>query len=510
MSMPILRVYVDVDGDRKWTSAKDDVTARVMSAEWNIGMRKPYQSVSDESRAKITLDNSDQRFSPEFAGGFGSLIQRRVRIAAVLADGMPERPLWTGWVQSVALDARTSGSRQATLECASWKSYLQAVDADVPLLENVTAPQVISEVFDNIILPPGVSDAWAIGVPGQSEIGVTTTFFDINQALSMDAGLTSFPFVGDTYDRFSNAWAVIELVTKADRARTYLTRDGKVRYANRSNLAVRAGTNPPVPLKPMESQYAFGDELANDIRYRVYPRALSASATDILWKLDTPLALAAGLAQTLTCRFSESGAAERVSAKNVAQPTGADFASTGGTATITSFTATAREARLTLFSPTATTVTTLIVRGRKLTSYNTMELRREDSDSVLAYGRRVLQDDLRLATTSTFASNLLDYELERRSIPKGRFADVTLALHRDDSGAYFVVQTLSELFYPVRIAEAHSAHDSVHVVIGEEHRWSADKTWMCKLVLERGNTGAFWLMGVAGFGEMGVNTYMGL
>lgn len=63
---------ITVDWDRNgWNSDEapnddyEDVTNRVISANWFLGMRQPYQDMADNSMLQLVLDNSDKQFSPE-------------------------------------------------------------------------------------------------------------------------------------------------------------------------------------------------------------------------------------------------------------------------------------------------------------------------------------------------------------------------------------------------------------------------------------------------------------
>jgi hypothetical protein len=66
---------IDWDRNNNFTNE----TARVISANWFLGMRKPYQDTADNSMLALVLNNSDRRYSPEQG--------------ALLADGITPNPL---------------------------------------------------------------------------------------------------------------------------------------------------------------------------------------------------------------------------------------------------------------------------------------------------------------------------------------------------------------------------------------------------------------------------------
>lgn len=71
---------IDWDNDGDWSEAYEDITGYVMSANWSVGMAKPFQLTADASRLTMLLDNSDKRFSPEYSGSpySGEILPQRL------------------------------------------------------------------------------------------------------------------------------------------------------------------------------------------------------------------------------------------------------------------------------------------------------------------------------------------------------------------------------------------------------------------------------------------------
>ena len=61
-------IAIDWDRNGNYSDTYDDVTARVISANWFLGMRKPYQNMADNSMLTLVLNNEDKRYSPEYSG----------------------------------------------------------------------------------------------------------------------------------------------------------------------------------------------------------------------------------------------------------------------------------------------------------------------------------------------------------------------------------------------------------------------------------------------------------
>jgi hypothetical protein len=60
-------ISIDWDRSGNFDGTYDDVTDRVISANWFLGMREPYQDDADDSMLELRLSNHDQCYSPEYA-----------------------------------------------------------------------------------------------------------------------------------------------------------------------------------------------------------------------------------------------------------------------------------------------------------------------------------------------------------------------------------------------------------------------------------------------------------
>lgn len=61
-------IAIDWDRNGNFTDTYDNVTSRVISANWFLGMRQAYQEMADNSTLTLVLDNVDKRYSPEYSG----------------------------------------------------------------------------------------------------------------------------------------------------------------------------------------------------------------------------------------------------------------------------------------------------------------------------------------------------------------------------------------------------------------------------------------------------------
>lgn len=58
-------IAIDWNRDGDYSDTSEDVSSRIISANWFLGMRQPYQEMADNSVLQLVLNNIDKLFSPE-------------------------------------------------------------------------------------------------------------------------------------------------------------------------------------------------------------------------------------------------------------------------------------------------------------------------------------------------------------------------------------------------------------------------------------------------------------
>lgn len=120
-------IAIDWARNGNYTDTYDDVTSRVVSTDWFVGMRKPYDTVPHDSMLKLVLDNSDKRYSPEYGSSplSGNLAPfRPVRIES--NDGTTTRTHWIGWIENIQPDVDAQNKRQVTITAAGPMLFFEA------------------------------------------------------------------------------------------------------------------------------------------------------------------------------------------------------------------------------------------------------------------------------------------------------------------------------------------------------------------------------------------------
>src|SRR5438046_881922 len=107
----------DWNNNGSWT----DEAAEVRSAQIRIGMAEgaPLTEVMAQvGSCMLTLDNSTQRYSPDYSSGalYGKLLPRRpVRIRAT--DGVTTWTLFRGYIERIEPDSGPQGRRRTVITC---------------------------------------------------------------------------------------------------------------------------------------------------------------------------------------------------------------------------------------------------------------------------------------------------------------------------------------------------------------------------------------------------------
>ncbi|MCY3779377.1 MAG: hypothetical protein OXG78_03625 [Chloroflexi bacterium] len=155
-------IAIDWDRNGDFSGEHDDITQRVLLAEWFVGMQRPYQLTADGSTLAVRLNNKDKRFSPENSSGplYGNLAPLRpVRIQS--DDGTTTRTHWSGWIAAIVPVGGKYGNRQVDIMAHGAMQFLKTTETKIELQENQRSDQIIDALVQEVIFPPALADAWA-------------------------------------------------------------------------------------------------------------------------------------------------------------------------------------------------------------------------------------------------------------------------------------------------------------------------------------------------------------
>lgn len=475
-------IAIDWDRDGNFNGLYDDVTNRVIEANWFLGQRQLYSDVADDSMLRLTLRNDDKYFSPENVSSplNGKLVPYRP-IIVQSDDGVTVRTHYRGWVESLKPSVNQYGERTIIITAAGPMQFLKAAETSIALQENKRTDQIIATLVQEIVLPPSIDDAFILGY---SRLGINTFLRSAGVSGQLDQGVITLTMAGDNWvqqggsasgNETFDVYRAIEDVAAAERGRFLFSRGGDALFWNRDRLIDTTTIDAIFDDSMQNLAYVYGapDELRNEIVVVCHPRTISASNTEVLWQLEGTIDVPQGQSVSVIARYRDNFG-NRIGGRNVSV-TGVTFSTGTGTVTITPQ---ANSAEL-LITNTGTGMATLsacTVQGQKITDFGRMEAFVRDGLSVTLYGRRTLRMSLPAVDNLEDAESIAQFELERRKDPRGSVRELHLTSHGLNGGGHHAKQLGLTLGNKVVVRETQTAHDADYFIIGEAHRLSRGAT----------------------------------
>lgn len=504
-------VAVDWDKDGTYTGTYDDITAYVRSIRMFNGFRQPYMNVAGEATLELELDNSDKRFSPEYSSGplYGK--KWKYLPVRVQANNGTTYTMWTGYLTSIQPQPGANAEKRAILKATSVRRILDTTKVYLPLQIGQRTDQIIQNILDQVLIAE-TGTPWALGVAGYSEVGNTTYVAGNALTYAAETGGVTLSYFGDTWDDGVTAYEGIKQVVEAERGKFFMDRFGQAIFWNRTHFLLDTTADFSLTDADILSYaYVYGDDqdLVNRCIVRYKPRSIGG-ATDTVWQLDKPVSIPMGTEKKINARFTEQSSDSQISGYNILMPNEANgtLQFSAGEADLVTWTPNARGAEMVFVARSSnSTISTIIIQGYKLTAYNAVEAEAIDGSSVFFYGMHELTLDIPAIDNENDAQAIADYEVGRRASPFGRLASISLI---NKSTSILAKQLSSDVGSRVNITESQTGHNSDYFIIGEEHVITDGmKKHITTWYLEPANTNQYWILGVAGFSEVGETTKVG-
>jgi hypothetical protein len=523
------KIQIDWDRDGDFTTAIDDITDYVMSAKWVLGLQKPYQEVAQEMTLGLILRNSDRRFSPENkASPLAGKVRPQVPARVVSDDGVTERVMWTGWVQTLKPTVGKHGERTMKILCAGAVEFYTATETKIELQENKRTDEIIAQLVAEVVYPPKMAGMFILGVPGHTELDETTRLGEAGGASNLETGQLTLGYAADNWVRqggYTNqantgydVYRGIRDIVAAERGRFFFDREGAAVFWNRHHTQL--ATEPVKAMlddtmQGMDYVYAGADYLKNEIVVIAHPRTISESDQEVLWELGSGVIRVKAAEGDNPAEAREIYAAykdendTRVGAKDVTV-TDIEYEDgcTGPVTVEIDERANGALLKLTNTGTKDALVKKLIVRGRKIVDRGRLEATANDGISQGRYGRRTLRLNLSSLDNLDDAQYIADYELTRRSTPRGMATSVVLKSHAFNGGNQHAAQLDVTVGDRVTITETQTGHSDTYIVIGESHQLEGPLYTM-QWYLEPQPVVTPGLVGVAGRNELGVSMIVG-
>ncbi len=452
--------------------------------------RGPIEYVAEVGTCTLTLDNSSGRYSPDNASGplYGNLLPRRL-VKVTATDGVTVWTLFAGYIDKIEPEAGLYSARHVVIECIDAIGLLTFQRISLPLQQNKTADQLISQVVAATYTPASTN---------------------------YQAGTTPFDVAADQWsaDRTTALDAIKESV-ESEFGRFFIQRDGTPTfYARRYFFALTT----PVLTLTTANPFALtvGRDVAqvfNLIKVVAHPRntlsaiqVLAAATSSVLIPPVGPLG--AGI-RIVTLHFHDAtgnsigGTTLQIPLTAVTDYVVNEKKDNSGIYYTTSpyFTIAVTDVRGSEVTITMTNAAlgvlyanTLQIRGQAITAYDPLTQTAQDSTSQTTYQKREWTHDLPLSADVDFAQSLAAYLLDRYAQPFTRADAVTI--HNDpvvNGTNVFSVK----LFDQLAVSDAQTGLSNVALwVIGMRLQITPDDfllTW----ITERADDKAYWTLGTS-------------
>ena len=513
-------IAIDWDRNGDFSGEHDDITQRVLLAEWFVGMQRPYQLTADGSTLVMRLNNKDRRYSPENSAGplSGKLAPLRpVKVES--NDGTTTRAHWSGWIAAILPVGGKYGNRQVDIIAHGAMQFLKATETKIELQENQRSDQIIDTLIKEVIFPPALSDAWVIGDENFSLLGQSTYLANLETYSDYEEGVLTLNLAGDNWVRQGgysdqekdtfDVYRGIRDITAAERGKFFFDRKGKAVFWNRHHIldkdAVDASFNDA--MTDMKYTFASLDQTKNEVIVTCHPRTVAAEPTT-LWELkDAVIRVAPGETREVYIKYKDEKD-KRIGGKDV---TVEDVEYLQGSCMV-EVEAKANGANLVFKNESDNTVAVVekcLVKGRKIVDEGQMDARAKDQESITFYGRRTMNINLPSIDDLDQARHIADFERNRRKTPFGLAQTITLQSHAANGGARHADQLGLTIGSLLQLRETQTDHEGTYFIIGEAHDLArGGKHWTTTWYLEPQVETLPWKLGDAVRGKLDMSAYL--
>lgn len=493
----------------------DNISKLVMQADWFLGFQQPYQDMPHNSTLRLTVNNSDKRFSPEYApGGEANPLEGYVLPLRPMmvrsSDGTTIRTHWTGWLESATPSTNQYGERTAQIKASGPERFFANVETRLAVQENQRTDAILEKLLAEVPLPPALTMTTLPDVTGYSEINSNAWISgSLEIPYSLDQGKTTLAYAADNWTREGqdgqlnsfNVYRAMKDVLAAERGRFFFNREGEATFWNRHKLimdkTVQASFNNT--MQGLDYDYASQGELANEVRVNCHPRSISAGDNDLLWTLEEPITLEPEEERQIGAAYRDE-TDNRIGGRNVTLSNVSFSTEKGFVAGVLVFEKVgANKATLwlrNLDKKKKVKLETAELHGQKITDFGQAEAYAVDHASKSLYGHREMRLDLNSVDKLNNAQAIADFELLRRKMPAGKVQSLTLRSHGKDGGNSHTQQLARTIGDRITIIENQTGHEGDYFIIGEEHKLRASGTeYETKWYLESATEGNWCVIG---------------
>lgn len=480
-----------------WEDLTDDLVGPITLSRGSKGS-DPLARMAGGGALNFALNNSEDNsagvvgyYSPRNANKRAGW-QDSVQIRFTLIDGVTEYVHHRGWLDRIIVTPGEAGVHPVQCVSRTWLHQANKHEVrDLATLVDVTADEALTTLLTKIPVQPF--------------------------ATSFDVGTDELPFVFDDIRGATFLGAIARLVF-TEMGYGYELRDGTLRFENRTRRFT-GGFTPDVTIEdPRDLDVQDGQSMrGNLVLVTVAPRE-APDVVEVLAEITKSIPIAPGETVRIQLKFKDPGQElARIGGHSMIDPVATtDYLfnsnSNGTGADLTAFldvTATFGGDTVTLdlenTGGTSGHVTQLEVRGKPLYTYKPIAVEARDQASIDDTGERAVPVDMPYQPNVNVARAAADALLVAVQDP-GHAKSVTF-LAEDYPEEVLLTRDIG---HDAAIDEPVSGlEDDPYFINGVDVRFEAPGvTWITWHTV-RADVGRYWELGIEGYSELGVTTFVG-
>lgn len=456
---------------------------------------------------------------------YGNLVREGTQVRIQATFSAVTYTMFVGQIVSVDHQIGSLSERYITITAQDIMWDMLKATYNPPLKRDVRVDEAIADLFDKAVLPyPYPQVYWMLGVSGASELGVSTYVYT-HAVTTFDAADTTLAFTGDTSGGTSGTdpqTFIRDMVAAEAGGRFYFdVRTGKFIFHRRNkdllNTTV-AATFTENELELGMCQYVKGKDIVNKCTVNYTPREEGAVGT-ILWTAtNVPFDLKPGEVYKVTAQYTDADnpSAKVAALDDIPITNNVDLVAvtTSGTTAYSRLAVSevvgASSVQITITNkpdrPRTMRITTLQKRGTPLTTFDNKSVVSVDADSVRDFKNREETLTVAAIDNEDLAQSYADYRVAKFARPIPRFVAIGVTANTNDTT---MLQALSRVIGErITVTIGALNHDQDYVIVGEEHNVKAggDVKHTTKWTVKPSGREIFWVLGTAGFSELGETT----
>lgn len=525
MTTAAWQLLVDINKDNLYNHARSDLSAYVLSANWENGMSEAYEDFAAPASMTIVLDNAGGEFDFERPAAlyYGLLTRgQHVRLRATFSS--TTYTMFDGVITSIDLDVGMYSPNRCEIKVEDYMLALLDAEYSPPLQIDARTDQVLRTMLGSGLVPlPYARSHWVLDY---SLLGTNTILFDEDIVMALDTGKTTLEYAGDMTgsDESTSAQRFAREIVSAEMGGRffYNAKSGLFTFHSRHSFVGRSSSFTLTEADLDKAQLNSGvSDVANDITVSYTPRSDLGEMT--VYASNSIIELGYLETRVIRARYRDiTGSLARVGLISGIQPVlGTDYTVTNIAeigqqndpywATVNAQFGGTEATIILICNPAAygrvIQISGLRLRGVAIGQYDQASVNLMDADSIGAYERQPKRATLKVGSPNN-AESYAQWMLNEFAEPRPRLERITFIASKSST---LMTHALARQIGDVgRVTLSSKNHDREYELVGEQHRLklggehTLTTTWILK-PLNRG-----WQLQSTGYGELGQTTYLGL